>query len=451
MHEGAENHPDRCFRGHRTRAGAGTRRARRARGAGGTRPAAPGDTGAGMSRPRRRGIGRSPPTSPTSRISSGWSPKRSRPSADVDAVVHNAGITMWSRFDALADFTIFERLMEVNYLAPVRLTALALPHLAASRGLIVAIASLAGLTGVPERSGYAASKHAMIGFFDSLRIELAGSGVDVQRDRAGFRGERDPQARHRPGWRAARRLADDAVEDHDRRGLRGAHRARHGKAPAPAADVDARQVGPLAQAGGAVAHRSNRRARHTAAPLKGSPHEQINEANIHAVAICRPVAGRIGKRQPRRSRARRGRSRHRLPAGRGTQRLAGDGSHPSPGLRAGAGQWHRGHTRRAHCLGARQGRGVRKAGRGAGHADRARLRQGHGHGHRLPVDQVQQRQRSQRARITRCGSPTPTSARTMAGVTPSARLPCTCRSHCVPSRRVGRAGRAIPGSIRTGT
>ena len=97
----------------------------------------------------------------------------------IDAVVHNAGITMWSRFDALADFTIFERIMEVNYLAPVRLTALTLPHLKQTRGLIVAVASLAGLTGVPERTGYAASKHAMIGFFDSLRIELAGSGVDV--------------------------------------------------------------------------------------------------------------------------------------------------------------------------------------------------------------------------------------------------------------------------------
>ena len=97
----------------------------------------------------------------------------------LDAVIHNAGITMWSRFDALQDFTIFERIMEVNYLAPVRLTALTLPHLRQSRGLIVAVASLAGLTGVPERSGYAASKHAMIGFFDSLRIELAGTGVDV--------------------------------------------------------------------------------------------------------------------------------------------------------------------------------------------------------------------------------------------------------------------------------
>jgi len=97
----------------------------------------------------------------------------------VDAVIHNAGITMWSRFDALHDLSTFERLMEVNYLAPVRLTSLALPHLKTSRGLIVAVASLAGLTGVPERSAYAGSKHAMIGFFDSLRIELAGSGVDV--------------------------------------------------------------------------------------------------------------------------------------------------------------------------------------------------------------------------------------------------------------------------------
>jgi short-subunit dehydrogenase len=97
----------------------------------------------------------------------------------IDVLVHNAGITMWSRFDALTDLSIFERLMEVNYLAPVKLTALALPHLKRSRGLLVAVASLAGLTGVPERSGYAASKHALIGFFESLRIELRGSGVDV--------------------------------------------------------------------------------------------------------------------------------------------------------------------------------------------------------------------------------------------------------------------------------
>jgi short-subunit dehydrogenase len=97
----------------------------------------------------------------------------------IDALVNNAGMTMWSRFDAVRDFTCFERLLAVNYLGCVYLTAAALPHLKQSRGLIVAVASVAGLTGVPERTGYAASKHAMVGFFESLRIELRGSGVDV--------------------------------------------------------------------------------------------------------------------------------------------------------------------------------------------------------------------------------------------------------------------------------
>ena len=97
----------------------------------------------------------------------------------IDVLVNNAGITMWSRLDAVTDFSVYARLLAVNYLGSVYTTAAALPHLKASRGLIVAVASLAGLTGVPERTGYAASKHAMVGFFESLRIELAGSGVGV--------------------------------------------------------------------------------------------------------------------------------------------------------------------------------------------------------------------------------------------------------------------------------
>jgi NAD(P)-dependent dehydrogenase (short-subunit alcohol dehydrogenase family) len=97
----------------------------------------------------------------------------------LDILVNNAGITMWSRFDAVSDFAVYDRLMAVNFMGAVHTTAAALPHLKATRGLIVAVASIAGLTGVPERTGYAASKHAMVGFFESLRIELAGSGVDV--------------------------------------------------------------------------------------------------------------------------------------------------------------------------------------------------------------------------------------------------------------------------------
>ena len=97
----------------------------------------------------------------------------------LDVLVNNAGITMWSRFDQLQSFAAFEQLLAVNYLGAVYATAAALPHLRRSRGLVVAIASIAGLTGVPERTAYAASKHAMVGFFESLRIELRGSGVDV--------------------------------------------------------------------------------------------------------------------------------------------------------------------------------------------------------------------------------------------------------------------------------
>lgn len=97
----------------------------------------------------------------------------------IDVLVNNAGVTMWARFDAVTDFSMYERLLAVNYLGAVHMTAAALPHLKASRGLLVAVASIAGLTGVPERTGYAASKHAMVGFFESLRIELADSGIDV--------------------------------------------------------------------------------------------------------------------------------------------------------------------------------------------------------------------------------------------------------------------------------
>ncbi|GMW02509.1 MAG: hypothetical protein AMXMBFR84_36450 [Candidatus Hydrogenedentota bacterium] len=97
----------------------------------------------------------------------------------VDALVNNAGATMWARLEEMESLEIFERLMRVNYLSAVYCTYYALPHLRRSKGLVVGVASGAGLTGVPTRTGYAASKHAMFGFFDSLRIELDGTGVDV--------------------------------------------------------------------------------------------------------------------------------------------------------------------------------------------------------------------------------------------------------------------------------
>lgn len=104
----------------------------------------------------------------------------------LDTLVNNAGIGMWARFEEVTDLTLFDRLMRVNYLGSVYCTWHALPHLKRSRGRIVGVSSLTGKTGVPTRSGYAASKHAMAGFFDSLRIELAGTGVTVTMVYPGF-------------------------------------------------------------------------------------------------------------------------------------------------------------------------------------------------------------------------------------------------------------------------
>jgi NAD(P)-dependent dehydrogenase (short-subunit alcohol dehydrogenase family) len=97
----------------------------------------------------------------------------------LDLLVVNAGISMWALFEDITDLSIFRTIMETNYLSAVYTTHYALPHLLTSRGRIAAISSLTGKTGVPTRTAYAASKHAMQGFFDSLRAELWNKGVGV--------------------------------------------------------------------------------------------------------------------------------------------------------------------------------------------------------------------------------------------------------------------------------
>jgi NAD(P)-dependent dehydrogenase (short-subunit alcohol dehydrogenase family) len=97
----------------------------------------------------------------------------------LDTLVNNAGVTQWAYFDQVQDLAPFERVMQVNYFGSLYCTEAALPHLKQTRGRIVVTCSLAGKAGVPTRSGYAASKHAVAGFFNSLRIELASSGVSV--------------------------------------------------------------------------------------------------------------------------------------------------------------------------------------------------------------------------------------------------------------------------------
>ncbi len=97
----------------------------------------------------------------------------------IDTLINNAGMGMWARFEELQHLDVMQQLMWVNYLGSVYCTSYALPYLRQTRGRLAAISSLAGKTGVPAHSGYVASKHALTGFFDTLRIELQGSGVSV--------------------------------------------------------------------------------------------------------------------------------------------------------------------------------------------------------------------------------------------------------------------------------
>jgi len=96
----------------------------------------------------------------------------------IDMLVNNAGITMWANFEDIRDIGFYEQIMRVNYLGSVYCTYYALPFLKKTKGQIIGISSL-GQAGIPKRSGYAASKHAMVGFFDTLRIEIAEYGVSV--------------------------------------------------------------------------------------------------------------------------------------------------------------------------------------------------------------------------------------------------------------------------------
>lgn len=97
----------------------------------------------------------------------------------IDTLVNNAGMSAHAKLEDVTDLGWYETLMRINHWGSVWCTHAALPHLKASRGRIVAVASLAGLLGVPYRTAYSATKFAMVGFFEALRGELAGSGVSV--------------------------------------------------------------------------------------------------------------------------------------------------------------------------------------------------------------------------------------------------------------------------------
>jgi short-subunit dehydrogenase len=97
----------------------------------------------------------------------------------VDILVHNGGISQRSLVKE-TDLSVDRRIMEVNFFGTVALTKALLPSMLANKtGRFVVVTSLVGKFGTPYRSAYAASKHALHGFFDSLRAELWQEGIRV--------------------------------------------------------------------------------------------------------------------------------------------------------------------------------------------------------------------------------------------------------------------------------
>jgi short-subunit dehydrogenase len=97
----------------------------------------------------------------------------------LDLLVNNAGLAVIARLEDYSDLGLFRHTMDVNFYGAVYCTYYALPYLIRSHGRIVAVSSLGGKAPLPYNSPYIASKFAMHGFFDSLRIELKRHGVSV--------------------------------------------------------------------------------------------------------------------------------------------------------------------------------------------------------------------------------------------------------------------------------
>ncbi len=88
----------------------------------------------------------------------------------IDILINNAGISMRAAFIDL-DLKVIHNLMDTNFWGTVYCTKYALPYILKNKGSIVGVSSIAGYQGLPGRTGYSASKSAMHGFLDTLRIE----------------------------------------------------------------------------------------------------------------------------------------------------------------------------------------------------------------------------------------------------------------------------------------
>lgn len=103
----------------------------------------------------------------------------------IDILVNNAGISMRATFLEV-DLSVLHRLMDVNFWGTVYCTKYALPYLIAAKGSLIGVSSVAGFHGLPGRTGYSASKFAIHGFLETIRIENLRKGLHVMIIAPGF-------------------------------------------------------------------------------------------------------------------------------------------------------------------------------------------------------------------------------------------------------------------------
>ena len=103
----------------------------------------------------------------------------------IDILINNAGISMRALFLEL-DLSVLKTLMDVNFWGTVYCSKFALDSLLQTKGSLVSISSIAGYRGLPGRTGYSASKFAIHGFMESLRVENLKTGLHVMLACPGF-------------------------------------------------------------------------------------------------------------------------------------------------------------------------------------------------------------------------------------------------------------------------
>jgi short-subunit dehydrogenase len=96
----------------------------------------------------------------------------------IHVLINNAGISMRAMLED-CELSVIKQVMDVNFWGSVYFTKFALPQLLQHNGSIISVSSVSGLVGLPARTGYSASKYAIDGFMQSLRIENMKKGLHV--------------------------------------------------------------------------------------------------------------------------------------------------------------------------------------------------------------------------------------------------------------------------------